>query len=708
VSTLRHAARQPDAPMAVTGQYLPALDGLRALAVSGVVAYHLGMGWMSGGYLGVDLFFVLSGFLITSLLLEEWITTARIRLASFWARRARRLLPALFLLLAAIGLFVVLYGRFGPPGSAGQIDLSELRGDALATLFYVANWHTIFAHQSYFAQFSSPSPLVQTWSLAIEEQFYLIWPLLLLVILMAANWRRVGVTVAIVGAAASAVLMGLLYRPGINPTLVYFGTDTHAFDLLAGVAVAMVVAGRPQPGPRARRALHLAAPVCAAALGVCWVIGGTSTQIPRTWMFDGGFLACAVLAAVIVADVRQFHQGPLAAALSIRPLRWIGMISYGIYLWHWPIIVYFDQARTGLSGAPLDLARIALTLVIATASYYLVERPLRRRRFQGWKRFAIAPAAAVVTAAAVVLATVPAVAAPPSHAPSIRLTARVAGSGDYRHEQQITVPPFSRTKPLRVDVLGDSVALGLEPGIAAAMDATGEVVVQSAAVDGFGLNRTFNKKTWTQVIPQLFGNSRPELVLATWSWDNDCTAAHPYPGYLTYICALQHPKEYTKLLEKAIRFILKTPGVSGVIFMQFPLQGPDAAVGQVASSPQVRQDDEGDRAWNHIAQSMTRVFPGKVVFLPVAGSVLLDGKKFSPWLPPPAHPNAPKSSWVRVRKIDGIHLCPAGVARYADAVLTDLEGIYHLHRAPPTWSTGAWTALGEYNTPPGSCPDDHP
>lgn len=694
--------------MAVKGQYLPALDGLRAFAVAGVVAYHLGMGWMSGGYLGVDLFFVLSGFLITSLLLEEWITTARIRLAAFWARRARRLLPALFLLLATIGLFVVLYGRFGPPGSAGQIDLSELRGDALATLLYVANWHTIFAHQSYFAQFSSPSPLVQTWSLAIEEQFYLLWPLVLLVILMAKNWRRVGMAIAVVGAAGSALLMGLLYRPGINATLVYFGTDTHAFDLLAGVAVAMAVAGRGQPEPRARKALHVAAPLCAVALGMCWVIGGGATQVPRTWMFDGGFLACAVLAAVIIADVRQLDQGPLAKVLSFHPFRWIGMISYGIYLWHWPIIVYFDQVRTGLRGAPLDVARVGLTLVAATASYYLVERPLRRRRFQGWKRFAIAPGAAAVTAAAVVLATIPAVAAPASHAPSVKLAARVAGAGGYRHEEQIMVPPFSPAKPLRVDVLGDSVALGLEPGIAAALDSTGEVDVRSAAVDGFGLNRTFNKKTWTQAIPLLFGSSRPEIVLATWSWDSDCTAAHPYPLYLTYICALQHPKAYRKLLEKAIRYILRIPGVDGIIFMQFPLQGPDAAVGGLANGPVVWQDDAGDRAWNRIAKSMSGVFPGKVVYFPAAGSVLLDGKKFSPWLPPPADPHAPKKDWVRVRKVDGIHLCPAGVARYADAVLTDLQGIYHLHRPTPTWSTGPWTGMGEYNTPPGSCPDDHP
>src|SRR5580698_1447685 len=160
-----HASSVPgDGAMAVRGQYLPALDGLRAFAVSAVVAYHLRLGWMQGGYLGVDLFFVLSGFLITSLLLEEWSTTARVRLGAFWARRARRLLPALFLPLVVLALYVVIEGNFGAPGASARIDLSGLRGDALATLLYVANWHAIFAHQSYFTQFSTPSPLEHTWS----------------------------------------------------------------------------------------------------------------------------------------------------------------------------------------------------------------------------------------------------------------------------------------------------------------------------------------------------------------------------------------------------------------------------------------------------------------------------------------------------------------------------------------------------------------
>ena len=177
---------------AVTGRHLPALNGLRGLAVIGVVAYHLQIGWAKGGYLGVDLFFVLSGFLITTLLLEEWVGTARVNLVAFWGRRARRLLPALFLVVLALALYLICNAVWGGPGANGLIDLAGLRGDAIATLLYVNNWHLIFAHQSYFAQFSTPSPLQHTWSLAIEEQFYLVWPPVLLVLLKYGRrgWRR--------------------------------------------------------------------------------------------------------------------------------------------------------------------------------------------------------------------------------------------------------------------------------------------------------------------------------------------------------------------------------------------------------------------------------------------------------------------------------------------------------------------------------------
>ena len=305
---------------AVTGRHLPALTGLRGVAVIGVVAYHLQLGWASGGYLGVDLFFVLSGFLISTLLLEEWSGKGRIDLAAFWGRRARRLLPALFLVVIALSLYLVLNGVLGGPGANGLVDLSGLRGDAISTLLYVNNWHAIYAHQSYFAQFSAPSPLQHTWSLAIEEQFYLVWPLLVLVLLRVGRraWRGAGVAVAVGLGLASGLLMAVLFHPGagVDPTRVYFGTDTRLFDLMAGAALAFGAAARRQPHRQVRRSLHVAGPVAAAVLALFWVRAGTPAGLPTNFMFEGGFLICAALAAVVVADARLAEPGRFGRALA--------------------------------------------------------------------------------------------------------------------------------------------------------------------------------------------------------------------------------------------------------------------------------------------------------------------------------------------------------------------------------------------------------
>ena len=436
---------QPDAPTAVQGRHLPALDGVRGVAVIGVILYHLGYSWASGGYLGVDLFFVLSGFLITSLLLEDWARSGQLRLGAFYGRRARRLLPALCLMLLLVALYVALNGRFGPSGTSAPVDLSGLRHDGLASLFYVANWQLIFSHQSYFAEFSAPSPLTHTWSLAIEEQFYLLWPPILLGLLVLAKtrWRRVGFAVAAAAGLASAAWMAVLFHPGADPSRVYYGTDTRAFELFAGIALAMLAAARLQPGPGARRTLHVAGPLAAAGLAAFWVLGGTPSGMPRDVMYRGGLLACAVLAAIILADVRQLDRGPLAWALSRRTICWIGTISYGLYIFHYPVFIFMTAGRTGLTGPALAAARVGLTLVLATASFYLVEQPLRRARFHGWQRVAIAPAVAVGVAAALVIVTIPAVASP-GGVVAVKATgaglAAVPGTGGFSRQVPITLP----------------------------------------------------------------------------------------------------------------------------------------------------------------------------------------------------------------------------------------------------------------------------
>jgi peptidoglycan/LPS O-acetylase OafA/YrhL len=688
---------------AVTGRHLPALNGLRGVAVIGVVAYHLQIGWAKGGYLGVDLFFVLSGFLITTLLLEEWVGNGRINLAAFWGRRARRLLPALFLVVAALALYLICNAIFGGPGANGLIDLSGLRGDAIATLLYVNNWHLIYAHQSYFAQFSAPSPLQHTWSLAIEEQFYLVWPLVLLVLLRFGRrgWRRLGVTVTVILGVGSSVLMAALFNGG-DPSRIYYGTDTRLFDLMAGATLAFLAAARGQPGAPARRTLHWAGPAAAVVLAVFWVRAGTSGGLPTNFMFQGGFLLCAALAALVVADARLIEPGWFARALSWRPLHFVGTISYGVYLWHWPVIVYLNGTRTGLSTWPLNLLRIGVTLAVSTASYYLVERPVRLAKFRGGFKVWVAPLAGVITAVVIVIATIPAVADPSSVAGTSHIAAlgsgqSVPGAGGYAGQQPIQLTPApSPADPLRVMIIGDSVMHDASYGITASLEATGEATVDTRTIDGFGLTTA---PSWPTSIPSLIRQTGAQLIVASWSWDQYGPTT---PN------ALHQPVRYTSLLRRAVSTML-TPGngVEGVIFTQFPQSG-DLAAANPADTPSYNKERRaGVTAWNDIAEKMTSDFPGRVMYFPLADSIMLDGK-YSAWLPPEGDPHAPSSEWTRVRKLDNVHLCPEGSARYAAALLADMTSVFRLPPAGATWSQGAWTTDPDFNNPPGACPDDHP
>jgi len=310
--------------------YRPGLDGLRALAVAGVFVYHSRIDWLPGGFLGVDLFFVLSGFLITSLLLTEWRTENRVDLRRFWLRRAKRLLPALVVVVLAALILSAIFARG---------DLSRTRGDAFSSLFYYTNWHEIIANHSYFARMGNPSLLQHLWSLAVEEQFYLIWPLLLVPGLVLLGRKRLPMLV-IAGIAASAALMWILYNPNGDPSRVYFGTDTRAFLLLMGILLALV-------WPwimRMRQAVPLLEFFGIAAL-VGSVLLFRQMQDFNPTLYRGGDLAAAFCFAVLVAAVAHPKTG-IGEALGIAPLRWVGERSYGIYLWHWPIIVLVAGVNT--------------------------------------------------------------------------------------------------------------------------------------------------------------------------------------------------------------------------------------------------------------------------------------------------------------------------------------------------------------------------
>jgi peptidoglycan/LPS O-acetylase OafA/YrhL len=373
--------------------HISALDGARGLAIAGVVAFH--GGHLRGGYLGVDFFFTLSGFLITSLLLTESARTGSVGLGGFWARRARRLLPALAVLLVGVAVYSVVWAK--------PTELGQIRGDALATLGYVANWHDVFAHTSYFALFGAPSPLAHTWSLAIEEQFYLLWPLLFVALLarFTRDTAKAVLVVSIVLAAASAILMVTLYDPA-NTNRVYYGTDTRAAAILLGAALAAALSAYgPVTGRRRRVTLEAVAGVGAAILVVAWTrLDGQSSTL-----YHGGFLVCGLAATVVIAAAVHPERGPIARALSFAPLCALGLISYGVYLYHWPIDVILDTERVGLRGWPLLLLQTAVTLIIAAASYHFIEQPIRHGALTAARLRRLTPAIAAGLVVVVIVST---------------------------------------------------------------------------------------------------------------------------------------------------------------------------------------------------------------------------------------------------------------------------------------------------------------
>jgi len=374
--------------------YKPALDGLRAVAVLSVMAYHFGATWAPGGFLGVDMFFVLSGYLITSLLVVEWDRTSTVQFAAFWARRARRLLPALFLVLLAVAIWAGL--------AASRDQLDSIRWDSIWTLLYGANWRFISSGQSYFDLFRDPSPLRHTWSLAIEEQFYLVWPLVTFACLWFARGRRwLLATACVAGITASTLLMARWYESG-DPSRSYYGTDTRAGQLLLGALLAIVLLRWTPARAIARRGVQVAG-VVAAAFCV-WMFADTTDR--ESWLYHGGFLLFAAATAVVITAVVQPSTSPLHRVLAVRPVRWIGAISYGLYLWHWPIRVAVTEGHTGWSGWTLAAVRVGLTFGAAAASYYLLELPIRHGQWlRGRVARVVAPAAGILTAVVIVAAT---------------------------------------------------------------------------------------------------------------------------------------------------------------------------------------------------------------------------------------------------------------------------------------------------------------
>jgi peptidoglycan/LPS O-acetylase OafA/YrhL len=667
------------------GRHLPALDGLRALAVLAVVGYHLNLWWARGGYLGVDLFFVLSGFLITSLLLEEHAADGTIRLGAFWARRGRRLLPALFVMVAAVMAFVVLEGRYGNTDLVAAIDLSQLRDQALATLGYVANWQLIATQHSYFAQFSAPSPLQHTWSLAIEEQFYLVWPFVTLVLLKwsVTSRRSVGAIVTAMLAVASTVLMAVLFVPGADPSRIYYGTDTRLADLAVGATLAWLTARGAELPEWTTKALRVAAPLAALGLVALMVTAGTAEGIPSPFMFEGGFLAASLLCAVVIADVRR-DDSVLATVFSWRPLVGIGVVSYGIYLWHWPVIVFATPASTGVSGAGLVVVRLAVITALVVVSYVLVEQPVRRRRLAVRARVVLYPLGVAATVAVVFVGTSSLVVGGSFvHAELLRYSpgAVVPGAGGLEGQVPIVVSHrISRSDPLRVVLLGDSMIEVAGPGIDAALDATGEVRSVDMGFPGWGTSTISN---WRVDVRDAVERTHADVVVFMTGWDGAAAA---------------HRRRYDATMLDLIS-IARHAGAAGVVFLEYPKVEP--------SPPSLPVNDATVDDWNTAVASLASLAPGRAMFFPVAASVELDGR-YSAWLPPPRDLAAPTDTWNRVRRLDGVHLCAPGIELFASAIVADAESVWHVPAPAARWWIDGWQRNPIVASAEQYCPSDHP
>ncbi len=358
--------------MGSRSRYIPGLDGLRALAVIAVVLYHMNFALLPCGLLGVTLFFVLSGYLITGLLIREWHETKNISLPRFWMHRVRRLFPAILLVVM---VSIVLTGIFAPD------MLTKLRRDLAAALFWFTNWWYIFLDVSYFEAFAAPSPVTHFWSLAIEEQFYLIWPPILL-LLFRSKVRKKSIQVGIlVAAAASVLLMVILYDPAGDPSRVYYGTDTRAFSLLLGAWLAFVFPEHRVRG-KGRKGLTDAQRKLVGNLGIVGLVGIIACMVfvdtYAPFLYYGGILLVSIFTALLILALVD-PTSVMAKVFSFAPLVYIGQISYGIYLWHYPIILLLTDFNA-VTATPwyVSVLQIVLVLVAASLSYRFVEQPIRR------------------------------------------------------------------------------------------------------------------------------------------------------------------------------------------------------------------------------------------------------------------------------------------------------------------------------------------
>ena len=652
-------------------RHVPALDGLRGLAVVGVLLFHDGR--LDGGFLGVDLFFALSGFLITGLLLDERARSGRIALGSFWARRARRLLPAMLVFVAVITPVMWLWG------TPSQVE--DARDGVIPSLLYVINWFQIAESSDYWALFTDPSPMTHLWSLAVEEQFYIVWPLVVAAVVTRRQWKRLLLGIMLTGIAASAIAMAVLYDPA-NPTRVYIGTDTRASSILLGALLATL--GAPaiiqriaDRSPRSVAAVQL---VAVGAMAAAWIlIDGAST----TWLFYGGMVVHAFLGALLASSTGLTRATPVQRALTLAPLRWFGSISYGLYLWHWPVFILLDERRTDLDGWALSALRWSLSIGIALLSYWLIEQPIRRDH-RRWSTGRLGSAIAAVTVAAVAtvfvvpeLDAAPAVFDPTSiTAPSVPTTSAATSVPSPASSTSVTEPsgstsvpePVASTTTTSVPPLpritsllwqGDSVAYDVAPGIIAAAAAAG-LDANESTILGLGLVALDGNDPVVSYRDRVAAYRPDAVVLMLSAWDSNFDVAEQQAAFDNYT---------SMVLDSGAFLIFVTPPP-----VDERVEAQDIAV------------------MRGYAEALALSRPDRVVFLDASAL----------WGPYQRDING---DGIPDRKTDGVHVCPQGAALFGNWLVTVLaERFDGVEPAPPVnWAGGPWTQDPRYFLPAGSC-----
>ena len=602
--------------------HLPALDGLRGLAILGVLAFHAGH--LGGGFLGVDLFFALSGYLITDLLLREIRTHGSVSLVAFWGRRIRRLLPALVALL--VGVTLVTWA----------LDEADLWRTSLSDGPWVqanlVNWHLLDESVAYWERLGSGHVFGHLWSIAVEEQFYLVWPVVLL--LVARRSRTVEKHVALTAAAlagASLALMLLLVDAG-DTTRVYTGTDTRAFSIMLGALMATEPLKRGL-AKLTRRSVAVVVAVILVAIAVLWSMADGEGAL---WLFEGGLFAHSLLSALVVVLCAQAPENSFARAFAWHPLRWLGSISYSLYLWHWPVFLVLTEERLGFGGWTRTFVIGAVSIAIATLSKALVEDPIRFRAPWARGRTGLAAFVATMIALASFWVIVPGPAAD-------EVDPNAVGSA--------SVTTQSGSNVSKVLFMGDSIAAGEALALDAAAEASGLTVKSIAADGGGGVVGPLASTTWKN-LAAVVDEFEPEVIVyqtTTYDWGS----------------ATEQEDGYERLVAEA-----REAGAE-VVFVPFPPFEPDEFY-----APHM---DELDR---------TTAIAAKVAASSDGAAVLFDSAQV--W----------GDTYQRIRdgaqerSDDGIHTCPQGAARFAAWLLGELAGRYSgfAPADPHEWADDDWAA----------------